>query len=193
MRKTRLKPKQLRINLGCGTNKLPDFVNVDAEPSCKPDLLWDFVKKPLPYSAGIAEEITMFHTIEHIAKPLHRMILAEIWRLLQPGGQLFISYPEFTKVYENWKSNYRGNREFWENTIFGRQLYSGDAHVCIMHTPHFIHTLRASGFTEIASCPEIKEPFNTVVSCQKGQKAISYENLIKSDMEGHRFRKVGAA
>ena len=31
--------KPLKLNLGCGSNKLLDYVNIDGEASCKPDVL----------------------------------------------------------------------------------------------------------------------------------------------------------
>jgi len=98
--------KPLKLNLGCGSNKLPDYVNIDGEASCKPDVLHNILEK-FPYKAGAAEEIVMFHCIEHIHRSLHPKLLIEIWRLLQPGGSLIISYPEFLKAVENWKTNYK--------------------------------------------------------------------------------------
>ena len=184
------KPKKLlRLNLGCGSNKLPDYVNIDGEASCKPDLIRNILDK-LPYKAGAAEEIVMFHCIEHINKGLHPRLFAEIWRLLRPGGHLIISYPEFLKVVDNWKTNYKGKKEFWEATIYGRQLYPGDAHVTIMHTPDFVRKLKFWGFIEIKSYPERDEKFNTIVSCVKAARPDGYEDIIRKDMVSHKFKKV---
>lgn len=180
----------VKLNLGCGTNKLPGYVNIDVEPQCKPDLVCNFVNDRLPYKDNSIDEVVLFHCIEHINKGLHRLIISEIWRVLKPGGEFYISYPEFTKCYENWKSNYRGQRKFWEATIFGRQLYPSDYHVCIMHTPEFIKFLRQHGFDFIFSCPEIAEQYNTVVNCVKGDKPTGYEEIIKRDMSMAKVKRV---
>ncbi len=174
--------KPLKLNLGSGSNKIPGFINVDNEPTCKPDLLHDFINKKLPYKTDSVDEIVLFHCIEHICKPLHKRILTEMWRVLKPGSPVIISYPEFIRCFKNWKYNYRGKREFWEHTIFGRQLYPSDYHVCIMHTPEFIELLQDNGFTSITHNPEPKELHNTVVKAVKGPKPPNYEDLILSDM-----------
>ena len=183
-------PKQIiKLNLGCGTTKLPGFVNVDAEKSCKPDLVCDFTKQRLPYKANSVDEVVLFHTIEHISKKLHQGILASIWNILKPDGTFYLSYPEFTKCVENWKKNWKGQKEFWEATLYGRQLYPTDTHVCIMHTPDFKEVLESCGFKDIISVPEPAEPFNTLVSCRKGQKVPNYEDLIASMMNNAKIKK----
>jgi predicted SAM-dependent methyltransferase len=181
--------KPLKLNLGCGSNKLPDYVNIDGEASCKPDVLHNILEK-FPYKAGAAEEIVMFHCIEHIHRSLHQKLFTEIWRLLRPGGRLIISYPEFLKAVENWKTNYKGKKDFWENVIYGRQLYPGDAHVTIMHTPDFVKKLKSWGFGGIRSYSEKDEKFNTIISCVKAAAPIGYEDLIRKDMVSHKFKRA---
>src|SRR5665647_3015567 len=95
------KKSPLRLNLGSGSNKIPGYVNIDGEATCKPDVLHNILEK-FPYKAGAAEEIVMFHCIEHIHRSLHQKLFTEIWRLLQPGGSLIISYPDFVKKLKSW-------------------------------------------------------------------------------------------
>jgi predicted SAM-dependent methyltransferase len=182
--------KLKKLNLGCGSNKLPGYINIDVEPSCNPDIVFDFVNKKLPYGDDSIDEIVFFHCIEHINKNLHQRLLTDLWRVLKFGGELYISYPEFTKCYENWKSNHRGQKKFWEATIFGRQAYPSDFHVCIMHTPDFEKLLTNVGFKNILSTPEAAELHNTVINCQKKSKPTGYEDVLRTDMEKTRFKRV---
>lgn len=176
--------KPLKLNLGCGEEKIPGYVNIDVEPSCKPDLVHDFANKTLPYKDRTIDEVVMFHVIEHISKPRHRLILNEIWRVLRSGGLMILAYPEFTKCVDNWLSNKQGKRDFWEHTLYGRQLYPSDYHVCIMHTPTFVGFLKNLGFIQLVSKPEPPpNEFNTIVSGYKGPRPLSYEDLIKQDMQ----------
>lgn len=184
------KSKLIRLNLGCGLNKMDEFINIDVEPSCKPDVICNFLTGKLPYKDNTVDEIVLFHTIEHINKKLHSHLLAEIWRVLKPTADLLVSYPEFLVCVENWKTNYHGQKTFWEATIFGRQLYSSDYHVCIIHTPDFIDFLKHSGFTSIKSNHEPLEHCNTIVSCKKGIKPPKYEDLIRSDMNNIKIIEV---
>lgn len=181
--------KPLKLNLGCGNNKIPDYINIDIEPSVKPDLVWDFISKKLPYNDNTVAEVILIHTIEHIRKDFHQAILQEIHRVLQPQGRVLMAYPEFLKCVENWKTNYRGKKTFWEHTLYGRQLYPSDYHVCIMDTAEFSRTLKNNGFKEIKSQPEVEEPFNTMITAIKGVQKFKYEAVIKADMKAIRIRK----
>lgn len=172
----------MKLNLGCGSNKIEGFINIDTESSCKPDKVCNFITQKLPFKKNSVEEVVLFHTIEHISKRYHKIILSEIWRVLRPQGRFIVSYPEFTKCVENWKKNFRGKREFWEATIYGRQLYPSDFHVAIMYSPDFIDTLKDCGFVSIVAKSEPQEDYNTVVSCVKGKEVPTYEELIRADM-----------
>lgn len=177
----------LKLNIGCGTNKIDGYVNIDIEPNVKPDLIHNFVNQQLPYKDKSVDEIVCFHTIEHIHKHFHKRILVDCWRVLKPQGRIIITYPEFLKCVKNWKVNYRGRKEFWEKTIFGRGLYLSDLHVCIMHTPEFLDTLLDCGFTNVVATPEKDEFWNTIVTGVKGTKPLNYEDMVKSYVNNLRF------
>lgn len=179
----------LKLNIGCGSNKLEGYVNIDCEYSTKPDLLLDILKDKLPYDDSTVDEIVLFHTIEHIQKRYHNGILKELHRVLKPGNfQLYITFPEFTNCYYNWKTNYGGQKEFWEATIYGRQLFQSDYHVCIMDTNEFKEVLTRNGFINIVSAPEQLEPHNTMMCAYKGELPMNYEDLVREDMD--RFQLV---
>lgn len=179
-----------KLNIGCGNNKIPGYINIDCEPSCKPDLLHNFILSPLPFKKNTVSEIVFFHTIEHIHKMFHQRILKECWRVLKPDARLIITYPEFTVCVNNWKTNYRGKKEYWEKTIFGRQLYPSDFHVCIMHTPDFTATLTDCGFDKIQSVPELGEEWNTIITAVKGEKMLNYEDLVYNYVTKLKIQKV---
>lgn len=184
------KPKKIKLNLGCGDNKIRGFINIDIEPKVKPDLVFDFLNNKLPFKNKSVDEVVLFHTIEHLPKKFHRSLLGEIWRVLKLDGRFIVSYPEFVECVDRWKSNYRGMQDFWEKTIFGRQLYPSDAHVCIMHTPHFVKVLNECGFANLKYAPEPLEKYNTVVTGTKGARYVNYEELVKRDMEKFEVREM---
>lgn len=174
----------LQLNIGCGTNKLPGFINIDVEPSCKPDLLYDFTQAILPYDEKSIDKITFFHTIEHIRKPLHPRILVDFCRVLKNGGELLISYPNFWECAQNWKSNKNGQRTFWHATMFGRQLYPSDHHVCAMDPVELEQLLRVVGFDQIYHVPENREKYNTITKAIKATvQPIQYEDLLANDRQ----------
>jgi predicted SAM-dependent methyltransferase len=172
----------LKLNIGAGYNKLEGFINIDIDPETKPDLVHDFTKR-LPYENGSCDLIVMYHTIEHIQKKKHGVILMEIWRLLSPEGEVIITFPEFTQCVENWKLNYRGLKEFWEATIFGRQASSSDFHVCIMDSNEFKRLLIDVGFEVTKIVPEEKELWNTIIKAKR-HSMHSYEIDVQDAVWG---------
>lgn len=181
----------MKLNLGSGSSKIPDCINIDVEKSCNPDLVCDFLKDRLPYEDSVIEEIYLFHTIEHIRKIQHNFILSEIWRVLKPNGTFIISFPEFRKCYRNWETNARGQKDFWEATLFGRQLYPSDHHVCIIDSIDFVDKLRNNGFTRfiVKAEPEPNE-FNTVIKCEKGSRLPTYEEIVSKNIDSIVFEST---
>lgn len=170
----------MKLNLGCGANKLVGYINIDIDNSLEPDQVIDF-RVGLPFENGSVEKIVMYHVIEHIEKRYREDMLKEFHRVLQPNGTLVISYPEFTKIVENWKTNKRGMRDFWEATIYGRQASRSDYHVTIMDSDQFKIELVRHGFAVQLICPEPTQDFNTVIKAIK-KEMVSFESTLLEDV-----------
>lgn len=173
----------IRYNIGCGDKKWKGFVNVDIEKSVKPDILMDIRHSQLPCGKGEASEIWMFHTIEHITKNNWKGIFIEFNRALKNDGVLNLAYPEFIKCVENWKNNKHDDRQYWEATLYGRQLYPGDFHVAICDTDEITGMLKDYGFGKIRSAPE-QEPneYYTVLTCRRMHEIVSRESLMSKEV-----------
>lgn len=172
----------LKLNLGSGSNKIDGFINIDLNPDNKPDLVANILE-PLPYNDGSIDEIVLFHTIEHIQKRLHRKLFREMYRLLSPDGKFILSYPEFSNIARNWLENKFGEKDFWEATIYGRQLFAGDFHVCAMDSLELKLVLAECGLTGRFE-PEKNESYNTVMHCFKDKPFKKYDEAIREDMIG---------
>jgi hypothetical protein len=173
----------MKLNLGCGNTKITGCVNIDCEKSVEPDLVHNFVTNELPYEEDSIEEIYLFHTIEHIEKRYHRELFLEVNRVLQPNGLFYVAYPEFLKCAQGWASNKSGKREFWEMTIYGRQLYKSDYHVCIIDSVCLKGVLEECGFTNIEYKCETDADYNTILKATKSIPYINYEELLVRDMD----------
>jgi predicted SAM-dependent methyltransferase len=171
-----------KLNIGCGSTKIKGCINIDTEKKCKPDLVHNILKAPLPFKNKYADEIYLFHTIEHIRKMFHRTVLKEIHRVLKPNGVFMVSFPEFLKCVRNWELNKDDLKQFWEMTIFGRQLYPADHHVCIMDSREFVQVLLEIGFKDIKCTSEPDQDFNTIISCKKGIPFLKYEEMLSKDI-----------
>jgi SAM-dependent methyltransferase len=169
---------KLKLNLGCGTGKIEGFVNIDIDPALEPDKVFD-IRNELPLEDNSAELVVMYHTIEHIHKPHWQGIFLDVSRILVEGGEFWISFPEFGKCWENWKTNRRGLREFWEATIYGRGSSPYDNHVSVADTDEIIYLLTRSGF-EITyqGSEQGGQDYNTLLKCTN-LKALTYEEVLR--------------
>lgn len=82
-----------RLNLGCGHDTKPGWVNVDRVKLPGVDLVWDLETLPLPFRDGEFEEVVCFDVLEHLE---YIPVLEEIFRIMKPGGILRVRVPHFT-------------------------------------------------------------------------------------------------
>lgn len=87
----------MKLNLGCGQNKLDGFVNIDKYPTFSPDLVWDLEQTPYPFDAGSVIEIAARHVLEHLGQnpDVFLRVIKELHRILAPGGIIDIKVPHF--------------------------------------------------------------------------------------------------
>jgi SAM-dependent methyltransferase len=82
----------MRLNLGCGRDIRPGWVNIDCAPLPGVDHVVDFDGKPvLPLADDSVAYSEGVHVIEHLADPLPFM--AELWRVTKPGGRVTFRCP----------------------------------------------------------------------------------------------------
>ncbi len=60
------KNQGVKIDLGCGANKIPDFVGVDIRQLPGVDIVMDLEKYPWPIPGECASLVTCSHVLEHI-------------------------------------------------------------------------------------------------------------------------------
>jgi SAM-dependent methyltransferase len=87
--------RDLRLNIGCGAKPRDGWVNVDKYPSGHEDLVGD-ICTGLDLAEGCAREILLDNVIEHLVSIPDAM--AELHRLLAPGGRLEILTPHYTSA-----------------------------------------------------------------------------------------------
>ncbi len=185
-----MQKKELKLNVGCGDNKIKGYVNIDAYKECNPDIVMNVAKRNLPYDNETVDEILFFHCIEHIEKYLHKHVLTEFARILKKDCKVYISYPDFWECARNWKVNKNGRKTFWENTLYGRQLYPGDYHVCAMDSNELTLLLYECGFKDVVTNSEAAEVYNMITIGIKGSKPVlTYEDLVAQDFRSMQVKE----
>jgi SAM-dependent methyltransferase len=82
----------MRLNLGCGRDIRPGWVNVDTVPLPGVDVVTDFDSDPVfPFADGTVGYSEGVHVIEHLRAPLPFM--AELWRVTRGGGHVVFRCP----------------------------------------------------------------------------------------------------
>jgi predicted SAM-dependent methyltransferase len=84
------------LNVGCGTDYKPGWVNIDNNSDnniTRLDLNWDFTN-PLPYPNGSVDFIFNEHLVEHLTVEESRAALTDFLRVLRPGGVLRVAMPD---------------------------------------------------------------------------------------------------
>jgi SAM-dependent methyltransferase len=82
-----------KLNLGCGTDIRPGYVNLDSAALPGVDVVHDVEQLPLPFGDESFDEILCLSIIEHLD---YVPVLRDLHRILRPGGSLHITGPHFT-------------------------------------------------------------------------------------------------
>lgn len=87
---------KLKLHLACGLDYHEDYINIDLYPIGKVDAQFDVLK--LPYDDNTIDEIKAFHIIEHFDFFEGQEALKEWFRVLKPGGKLYLETPDFLET-----------------------------------------------------------------------------------------------
>lgn len=85
----------MKLNLGCGQNKKPGYVNVDKFDTFAPDVVWDLETFPWPFEDNSVDEIVLFHVLEHMGASVEVFlsIMKEMYRVCAAGASIHIAVP----------------------------------------------------------------------------------------------------
>lgn len=89
--------ERLKLNLGCGSNKLEGWENYDADVD---------ITKSLPWPADSAQFILIEHCVEHVSYHEAVGFFEEAMRVLVPGGTLRVTVPSLEQVAKNGTQEY---------------------------------------------------------------------------------------
>jgi len=96
--------QKLRLNLGCGDDLIPGYINIDARPQVHPDQIWD-LRRPLPYPDESVSEIKAFDILEHLTLKDQENSLREMYRLLSVNGRIQIRIPNPDDIISRFNSD----------------------------------------------------------------------------------------
>ncbi len=145
-------PPELKpgLHVGCGSNILPDYTNLDIFPNEGVDVVCD-AREGLPFDSNQFETVFSEHMLEHVDYP-HSVkgILQEMVRVTKPGGKVIVGVPDasyairayanedtdfFTELKERWYKN-RSNLTHYTQPVDFVRLVLADEDDDPVYTPH---------------------------------------------------------
>lgn len=102
----------MKINIAAGKQTWPDFFCIDAvqhpRASRDLDMVYAFqffadgsLKERIELPSQCADEVHCYHFIEHVYQWEAPAVIAEIRRLLKPGGRLVLELPDIAKAAQH--------------------------------------------------------------------------------------------
>jgi FkbM family methyltransferase len=163
----------LRLHLGAGEQRLPDYINVDFPSelhnvmNVRPDLAADITTLEFPRRS--VDEVRLHHVFEHFNRVVALGLLIRWQRWLKPGGRLLIETPDFEGEARAFLKDLPepidaapgceppssagrisfSNRMSAMRSLEGDQTAAWGYHVGHWFAERFEHTLTELGFTDI--------------------------------------------
>ncbi|MBD1926664.1 methyltransferase domain-containing protein [Trichocoleus sp. FACHB-90] len=140
-----------KLNLGCGFDIRPDYINVDFQEFHNPDLVADIRKLDI-LPSDYYEEIVAQDCLEHFPRCDTEPTLAEWSRLLKSGGILKLRVPNLIGLLELFLWEEKQSIEDQKTLVqclFGTQAYEGDWHLTGFTQLLLEHYLEQAGFFKI--------------------------------------------
>lgn len=148
------KGEPVRLNFGCGTNRLEGWANYDAEID---------ITKRLPFFDAYADFILAEHVVEHVEYKQALAFMRECRRVLKPGGVARFAVPSIEKVWRNADAEYFAFVKRW-----AKQEGVRPAIDALLNC----HGHKAPWTESLLLVTAFQAGFDTVKACEPGQSDV---------------------
>lgn len=115
----------MKINLGCGSNRIAGWVNHDSDVD---------ITKRLPWGNNEADYIAIEHCLEHVNGADGYRFMEEALRVLKPGGVLRICVPVLARL----------------DRAHARDIITGHGHQMVYNLQNIVDMLLIAGFDKVS-------------------------------------------
>ena len=142
----------MKLNLGCGTKKMPGFVNVDGREDVQPDVVCDISNISDKFSD--VDLIYASHVLEHFPFKYNQFyehtcfdILNDWHKALKTGGVLRLSVPDFEAICKHYI--FHNDLNVIKCLLMGGQKYDFDFHFTCWDFKTLSEVLVSAGFKNV--------------------------------------------
>jgi autotransporter strand-loop-strand O-heptosyltransferase len=154
-----LKPHQpIRLNVGCGDRRFDGYLSVD---KYYPGVDIQRDANDLGFDDNSVDEIKSFHMLEHLNKFEVGAVLREWYRVLRPGGELWLNIPDLEWCLVEWiRTPEKDKLGHSLDRVFGLQNKPGEEHKCGYTKNNARLLLEDYGFVVDKCTPEWMSMYN---------------------------------
>ncbi len=129
------------LDIGCGRNKTPGALGMDANPLADADLVHNLDDVPYPFPAHAFDAVIGRHVIEHVQSPL--AVIIELHRIVRPGGWILLVAPHWTNPDFATDLTHRNhlNSYSFRNLTVGQEVFDFYAPVRFRQRPPYVTLL----------------------------------------------------
>ena len=140
-------PVPIRLNLGCGDERIPGFINCDLYED-KADMQFD--AKAIPFPDNSVDEIRAYHILEHFKFKEAWRVLEEWKRVLKPGGRFVQETPDLLNTCRKFVESDEQVRVMLYGHFFAwPDISPGQVHYFLYTETQLKWTLEQAGFERI--------------------------------------------
>jgi hypothetical protein len=142
----------LRLNLGGRTTNIPGFKTVDLYGGSNVDIATD-VSDLSMIGDRTVKTIYASHILEHFPHVKTQDVLKEWYRVMEPGGKVYIAVPDFEAVVKIYVQD--GLTEWMRNFLYGDQEYDKAFHYTSFDFSSLSLSLVKAGFYDVKRIPQM--------------------------------------
>lgn len=135
----------MKLHLGCGSVRLPGYINIDLVESDAVDVVMDV--RHLTYEDNSVDLIYASHVLDHVSRHEVDDVLREWYRVLKKGGLLRVAVSDFEVTVKLYLAGIRLER-LW-GSIVGGQKQPCDQHGCVFDYDTLSFYLYRNGFCNV--------------------------------------------
>lgn len=133
------------LNLGSRNRAIPGFLNMDCDHHEGVDVVGD-ISDLSRFESGSVPEIYASHCLEHFPHPQTAAVLKGWFRVLEPGGKLYVAVPDFERCVELYGS--LGLCDWLNRLLMGDQEYKTAFHYSLFDEAKLTGMLKEAGFAD---------------------------------------------